>query len=135
MTQCGCFPYCCNTENIYNISELGDRLLFPHNFGWDNVIVRYYEDISGPDLQIPIIAINTFVMGLMWWDCQFNDKKQALADKYGLQYSRMKGGLVKEINKYRIAELAMIVAPPRFMPSFISGRTNQYEGNYRFYYN
>lgn len=135
MTQCGCFPYCCNSENIYNISELGDRLLFPHNFGWDNVIVRYYEDLSGPDLQIPIIALNTFVVGLMWWDCQFNDKKQALADKYGLQYSRMKGGLVKEINKYRIAELAMIVAPPRFIPSFIAGRTNQYEGNYRFFYN
>ena len=134
-TQCGCFPFGCMQENFYNISELGDRLLFPANFGWDSVIVRTYEDIDLKDLQIPIISIDTFITGLMWWDCRFNDKKQQLATKYGMDYSKLKFGLLKELNKYRIAELAMIMAPPRYIPSFISGGSNKYEGSHGFYRN
>lgn len=128
--QCGCFP-CSRSEfnNIYNISELGDRLIFPANFGWDNVMIRWYEDAS--DAEIPIIAIDTFVIGLKWWDCRFNDKKLKLAKVYESDYSALKFGLVKELNKYRIAELGKIVSPPIYIPSYITGRTNKYEGNAR----
>jgi hypothetical protein len=128
--QCGCFP-CSKSEfsNIYNISELGDRLIFPANFGWDNVMIRWYEDSS--DADIPIIAIDTFVAGLKWWDCRFNDKKLKLAKVYESDYSALKFGLVKELNKYRIAELGKIVSPPIYIPSYITGRTNKYEGNAR----
>lgn len=129
--QCGCFPYFRqDCDNVYNISELGDRIIFPHNFGWDHVVVRWYEDTGLKDLQIPIIAIDTYVMGLMWWDCRFNDKKQLLADKYGRQYANLKFGLIKELNKYRVAELAMIMMPPVYVPGYIRGRTNQSEGGY-----
>lgn len=129
--QCGFFPYFRpECSNAYNISELGDRIIFPNDFGWDSVIVRSYEDVGLVDLQIPIISIDTFIMGLMWWDTRFNDKKQNLADKYGSQYATLKFGLTKELNKYRVAELGMIVSPPRFVPSMIRSRTNQYEGGY-----
>lgn len=123
--QCGSFPYFANcTNNIYNISELGDRLIFPHNFGWDKVMVRWYDDTSIKDTEIPIIAIDTFIMGLKWWDCRFNDNKQALADKYGNIYSKLKFGLIKELNKYRIAEISMIMNPPAYIPGFTRDRVN-----------
>lgn len=131
-TQCGGYPTClkeCN--NIYNISELGDRLIFPANFGWDDVIIRWYDDTGTKDLEIPIVSIDTFVVGLMWWDNRFNDKKQKLAALYGSQYATLKFGLLKELNKYRVAELQMIMSPPRFIPSLIVGTSNQYEGGYR----
>lgn len=129
--QCGCYPYFrsdCN--NYYNISELGNRIIFPAKFGWDKVLIRLYEDLSLQDIQIPIIAIDTFVMGLMWWDTRFSDAKQSLAVNYGRQYAQMKFGLLKELNKYRIAELQMIMAPPRYIPSYINSRTDRWEGGY-----
>ena len=130
-TQCGMYCSGSSFTNIYNISELGDRLLFPPNFGWDHVIVRYYEDEGINDIKIPVIALRVFVMGLMYWDCMFNDKKQPLADKYGVQYSRMKQGLVVDMNRFRLSELAMIMFPPRTIPSYMVGYTNQYEGGRR----
>lgn len=130
--QCGSFPYFrreCN--NIYNISELGDKLIFPSDFGFDTVIVRWYEDLGLKDIQIPVIAIDTFILGLMWWDCRFNDNKQALGDKYGRDYAKLKFGLLKELNKYRTAELGMIIAPPTYVPSYFRDRTSiAYFNNY-----
>jgi hypothetical protein len=132
MVQCGCYPYGLNgCENIYNISELGDRIIFPHNFPFDKVILRWYEDTGLNTLQIPIIAIDTFIFGLMAWDCQFNDNKQNLADKYNKIYATRKFGLIKELNKYTIAALANIVSPRIYIPGSVASRTNQYEGGYR----
>lgn len=121
--QCGQYPYFkkgCN--NVYNISELGDRLIFPHNFGWDKVIIRWYPDSGLNEIKIPMIAVNTFIMGLKWWDCQFNDKKQKEAAIYGQKYAVMKFGLLRELNKYRLAELRMILSPPMFVPSNVLDR-------------
>lgn len=131
--QCGNYPRGLNNcnNNIYNISELGDRLIFPHNFGFDKVLIRYYADVNLNDLQIPLIALDTFLIGLKWWDARFNDKKQQLADHYQQQYSRLKFGLTMELNKYRIAELRMIVTPPTYIPSFIPNRAT-FEGEYYF---
>lgn len=132
MVQCGCFNYCASgCENIYNISELGDRLLFPANFGWDNVIVRTYEDARMSDMQIPVVAIDTFIVGLMWWDVRFDDKKQMLEPKYSNDYSRLKFGLLKQLNKRRISELAKVMSPPAHIPSYSYSFTNQYEGRLR----
>lgn len=134
MTQCGAFNYCRpGFNNIYNISELGDRLIFPANFGWDHVMVRTYEDLSANEIEIPIVALDVFVMGLMWWDCRFNDKKQALAAQYSQLYSDLKFGLLKDLNRYRIEELGMIMSPPAFVPSYIRSRTDKYEGAFRNY--
>lgn len=119
------------SSNIYNISELGNRLIFPHNFGWDRVMVRFYPDIQTSELQIPYMAVETFVMGLKFWDVRFDDKKQDLAEVYGQHYSRLKWGLFLELNKHRIAEQKMILTPPIYVPSFISHRRDGYAtGNY-----
>lgn len=126
--QCGNLPHGmtkhCN--NIYNISELGNRLIFPHDFGFKRVMIRYYHDVNLNDLQIPRIAVDTFVMGLKWWDCKYDDKRQQLAQVYAREYAVMKFGLLREMNKYRIAELGKILAPPRFVPSYVLGRLNNF---------
>lgn len=127
---CVCPP---GYDNIYNLSELGDRIIFPANFGWDEVMVRYYPIPDLQNIEIPFIAIDTFIVGLMWWDCRFNDKKQALAQKYGSDYSNLKFGLLKELNKYRLQELGMIFNIPAFVPSYILSRTDKYEGRNIFY--
>lgn len=132
--QCGCFPYGfkkgCN--NIYNISELGNRLIFPANFGWDRVLIRYYIDTGLNDLVIPMICIDTFIVGLKWWDCRFNDNKQVLAKNYEADYTKLKWGLLLELNKYRLQEQRMIMTPRVYVPSFNiqNNHTNNYnDGN------
>lgn len=131
--QCGGYPFFrrdCN--NVYNISELGNRLVFPHNFGWDSVVVRFYEDFPLDEIKIPVIAIDTFVTGLKWWDTRFNDKKRPLAREYKVEYAQLKFGLLKTLNRYRIEELRMIVSPPMFVPSSVEDRSRIRNS---FYYN
>jgi hypothetical protein len=65
-------------------------------------------------------------MGLKWWDCRFDDKKQNLAQVYGREYALMKFGLLRELNKYRIEELGKILAPPKYIPSNTLTTPNNY---------
>lgn len=124
--QCGGMPRFRNhCNNIYNISELGDTLIFPHDFGFDSVIVRYYYDVSLKNMEIPLIAVPTFIMGLKFWDHQFDDTKQELAKWYGQRYADYKFGLLKEMNKYRIAEMANILSPKTHVPSYIDHRRDR----------
>jgi hypothetical protein len=122
--QCGGFHKGLNhCNNIYNISELGDRLIFPNDFGYRSVLVRYYADVNRNDLQIPSIALDTFIAGIKWWDCRFDDKKQVLADHFEQVYSKLKWGLFLELNKYTISEQRMLLSPPVFVPSFIKNKS------------
>lgn len=130
-TQCGggCFGKK-EFNNIYNISELGDRLIFPANFGFDKVMIRYYVDVKLQDMQIPFIAVDTFVTGLLWFDHKYSTdmNKQKLAELFGSRYAKMKFGLLRELNKYRIAELGQIFSPQTYIPSYADKR------DYFYYY-
>lgn len=122
--QCGGFPkgFPRGCNNIYNISELGNRIIFPHNFGFDKVMIRFYADISLKDLMIPYMAKETFMKGLQYFASTNNDKKIQLSQVYAKQYSRLKWGLFLELNKHRLAELRMILTPPMYVPSYINSR-------------
>lgn len=117
--QCGSFAFFrpgCN--NIYNINELGTRLLFPPNFGWSTVVVRIYEDISLDNLMIPYLAKPAFMTGLQYYATKHNEKKIGLSQAFSQQYSKLKWALFLELNKYRLAEYRMMLTPPVFVPSF-----------------
>lgn len=117
--QCGASNRAMNAlSNYYVISELGDRIIFPSNFGFDKVMVRYFTDVNLKDLQIPSIALDTFVLGLKWWDSRFDDKKLPLAQVYGKQYTTSKWGLLLELNKRRISETSMMLTPPVSIPTY-----------------
>lgn len=124
--QCGAYPcgFKKGCNNIYNVSELGDRLIFPANFGWDKVMIRTYMDAGLKELQIPMIALDTFITGCKWWDARWDDKRQGMAKIYEADYTKLKWGLLLELNKYRLAEQRMIMTPPVYVPSYNSQRTN-----------
>lgn len=137
--QCGSHPVGLHDEcnNIYNISELGNRLIFPHNFGYDKVMVRFYVDVNLNDLYIPRVAVDTFVNGLIWFDNKYstNPQRMAIASQFGQTYARMKFGLFREFNKYTIAELGKIIAPPKHIPSYTLGSMNNFYIGYTRYGN
>lgn len=109
-------------KNIYNISETGDRLIFPHDFPFDSVLIRRYADQNLFDIRIPIEALPTFMTGVKWFETRWNDKMQKLAMKYEIDYSKQKWGLLLELNKYTIAEIEQAATPHVNVPSYIHPR-------------
>lgn len=121
-TQCGGYAYGCRNEfnNIYNISQAGNRIIFPYNFGWDKIMIRFYEDIDIKNIQVPYLAKECFMTGLQAFSYANNDKKQKLAAFYEQKYGRQKWGLLLTLNKYKISELKQIMTPKVFVPSYIN---------------
>jgi len=118
--QCGSYPFFRHgRHNVYNIDATGKRLIFPHNFGWDKVVVTIYVDIDLNNLMIPYMAKETFMTGLQYFANTNNPKKQQDAAVFGDKYSRQKWGLFLDLNKYRISELRMMTTPPVFVPSYL----------------
>lgn len=128
--QCGCDPcgFRKECDNVYNIGETGNRLVFPPNFGFDKVLVRYYADIDLGELQIPYMAKQTFMKGLQYFAADNNDNKIKIAANYGQQYSRYKWGLFLEMNKYRITDLGQAISPKAYVPSYIDHREDRWWG-------
>lgn len=130
--QCGCDPrgFRRGFHNIYNISENGNRLIFPHNFGFEKALIRFYEDIDLNNLLIPYAAKGTFMTGLQYFSMKHNPELMGLAESFGQQYSREKWGLFLDLNKMRIAELANTIAPAAFVPSYMDHREDRWWGWY-----
>jgi hypothetical protein len=117
--QCGSFNHCRDGfRNIYNIEEGEKRLIFPHDFVFKEVLVRWYYDVDLKDMYIPIVAKQTFMTGLQYFSVENNDKKQGLANIYGAKYSRQKWGLFLELNKNTIDNMRMTLNPPIYVPSY-----------------
>jgi hypothetical protein len=130
--QCGCEPgrFRRQYRNVYNISENGNRLVFPHDFGFEKALVRFYEDIDLQNLLIPYIAKDTFMTGVQYFAMKQNPDLRDMAGSFGQQYSREKWGLFLELNKMRIAELGKTISPQAFVPSYIDHREDRYWGYY-----
>jgi hypothetical protein len=130
--QCGCEPGRFSREyrNVYNISENGNRLIFPHDFGFEKALVRFYEDIDLKDLVIPYIAKDTFMTGVQYFSMKQNPDLRDMAASFGQQYSREKWGLFLELNKMRIAELGKTISPAAYVPSYRDHREDRYWGWY-----
>lgn len=117
--QCGQHPIMkegfCNT---YSITELGNRLKFPPHFPFNKVLIRYYQTPTINNIEISLIAVPAFVSGLKWFDVRWDDKMQNLEQKYAKDYGDAKWGLFGQLNKYTLAETAMMLAPHRHIPSY-----------------
>lgn len=130
--QCGCLHsgFRRGFNNIYNISELGNRLIFPHNFGFERVLVRFYEDIELGNLMIPYVAKDTFMTGLQYYSMKHNPEMVQQSEIFGQRYSREKWGLFLDLNKMRIAELGKTIAPAAYVPSYMDHREDRWWGWY-----
>lgn len=131
-TQCGfeTHEFRRGFHNIYNISEDGKRLVFPHNFGFEKALVRFYEDISFDNLLIPYIAKDTFMTGVQYFSMKQNLDMRDMAASFGQQYSREKWGLFLELNKMRLAALGNTIAPAAHVPSYMDHRRDRLWGWY-----
>ena len=117
--QCGQEVRCHNPyRDVYNISEEGNRLIFPSNFGFDKVMVRWYGTTKTGEIKVPLLAVPTYILGLKWYIYRFDDNKQALAQNYSVQYSQSQWGLFSMINRRRLADWRMILTPPVYVPSY-----------------
>mgnify|MGYP000240411734 FL=1 len=118
MVDSGCYFAKCNMpfKNIYNISELGNRLLFPHDFPFKKVLIRFYINEKLNDMEIPIIAQQTAMTGLKYYEFKWDDKKRGLKNDYERDWANQKFALIGEINKYRLSELQMAITPHRRVP-------------------
>lgn len=130
--QCGCLHsgFRRGFHNVYNISELGNRLIFPHNFGFERALVRFYEDIELDNLLIPYMAKDTFMTGLQYFSMKHNPEMVQQAEVFGQRYSREKWGLFLDLNKMRIAELGKTIAPAAHVPSYMDHREDRWWGWY-----
>jgi hypothetical protein len=134
--QCGQEARCHNPfRDIYNISEDGNRLIFPAKFGFDRVLVRWYGTMPTAQIKVPLLAVDAFATGLLYYDHEYSAdvNDQRLASVFGDKYAKKKWGLFSDLNKRRISEYRMILTPPVFVPSYI-GLGNGYNNNINNYY-
>lgn len=129
-TQCGSYPYKYGDgfNNIYNISELGNQIIFPSNFGWDKVMIRFYEDMNLKEIKIPYLAKNCFMTGLQFYSSTNNDHKQQIAQVYEQKFTKQKWGLFLELNKFCLSELKEIFVQNVYVPSYI--KNDKYNKRY-----
>lgn len=126
--QCGSFHGRGGFQNIYNIEEGQNKLIFPPHFPFDKVLLRWYYDVDLKDMQIPIVAKQTFMNGLQCFANEHNEKKQGMANISCQKYSKQKFGLLLELNKFTMDEMRMILTPPVFIPSYKDHRTDWSRG-------
>lgn len=100
--------------NVYNLTELGNRLIFPPEFPKDKVLVRYYVNTGLKDIGIPSVARKAFISGLMFYlyENRPDRESQQLAAIFESRYTKQQFALVQEMNKYNKDEQQMIMTPP-----------------------
>jgi hypothetical protein len=130
--QCGCFPggFGRGRSNTYNIGATGSRLVFPTDFGFEKVIVRFYKDIDLNDLQIPYFAKQTFMSGMQAFAFEYNPVDFKMSENMAGKYSRQKWGLYLELQRMRIKELGITIAPASMVPSYMDHREDRWIGYY-----
>lgn len=61
----------------YNFSDDGKRIIFPTNFAYDKILLRWYEGQSTKDILIPHIAKEAFLAGIKYFISDY-DKKESI---------------------------------------------------------
>jgi len=107
---------CAGFNNIYNINDQGDKLIFPYDFGFDRVLLRYYSNVPMQEMKVPFAAAYAFICGIMFYNIAFDDKQQQMAMVLSMKYSRAKFALIEELNKYNQQEVLEIMSPYTYVP-------------------
>lgn len=116
-TECG--SYLCPTPGAlaYNISEEGNRIVFPSTFNYDKALVRYYAEDKMSEIRVPLIAKKAFIHGVKSFIMPFDDGQPLwrirLFDKY---YTDSKADLFTLLNRFSMKELKQVLSPKRIMP-------------------
>ena len=116
--ECGYNFSAKNLNNSYNITTNGDRLIFPHDFAFKKVLVRYYQDIKLNDIKIPSIAKEAMMVGIKYYDTLLDESKVRINQVFAEKYARMKGGVMAMLNKLNKDQQRLALTPPVTIPNF-----------------
>lgn len=116
--ECGYNFSIFNINNVYNINSEGDRLIFPNNFVFRKILVRYYVDLPLKDIKVPSIAKEAIMTGIKYYDTLLDEKKIQINHIYSQKYAKMKGGVMSMLMKVNSDQQRMIITPPIIIPNF-----------------
>lgn len=115
--ECGrWFAIPCYFNNIYNINDEGTKLIFPYNFAFDRILLRYYSDTPMREMKVPFMASYAFICGIMWYNICFDPRQTQLERLLSKRYVDAKFALIQELNKISQDEMRMIMNPPVYVP-------------------
>lgn len=107
--------------NVYNVSEQGDRLIFPADFPYEKVLVRYYALPNLNEIEVPIVAREAVMTGILYYHYQFlavNDRAEMQVKQQVLQkYAAIQFALIAELNRMTGAEWNKALAPKAVFPN------------------
>lgn len=120
-TDFGCTVRClddCNGNALrYNFSEEGNRIVFPSNFHYDKALLRFYVELKGKEIRIPLLAKPAFMHGLKAFALEFDDSvPKGVKDGYKNSYDAKKNLLALDLTKCSLKEVLHALIPHRRMP-------------------
>jgi hypothetical protein len=119
MVECGTwFSRGGEFKNIYNISEEGDRLLFPPDLPVDKVLVRFYKVNELKDIKVPLVARTALITGILYENMRFKTDRESvlLAREFSRKFANESFALIQELNRYNSAQKNAIMSPVAYIP-------------------
>lgn len=105
--ECGrTFHHCCETHDpTFNVSEGGDRIIFPSGFMYEKVLFRFFYDAPTPKLLVPVVARRAIMYGIKE-DLEVFDRKPSMqkANMFSSKYTIEKTRMQKLFTRYSLKE-------------------------------
>jgi len=118
MTECGTWFGQEGFKNIYNITEQGDRLIFPNDIPVDKVLIRYYPVVDLKNIKVPLVARSAMITGILFEYFRFKTDRDSvlLAREFGQRFTNQSFALLGELNRYNSDEKNVIMSPRAYFP-------------------
>lgn len=119
MVECGVwFSRNFGFKNIFNVSEEGDRLIFPSDIPIDKVLVRYYVNVDLNNIKVPVAARSVMITGILYENIRYKTDRDSLflTRELGQRFANEKFALIAELNKYNAASKNAIMSPVAYIP-------------------
>jgi hypothetical protein len=102
----------CNQSSSlsYNVSDGGNRIVFPSSFHFEKVLLRYFCDLPKKELRIPIIAKQALMYGIKHEIAIFDKKEPELViRRFASLYAKEKSKLRTLLNRYSLKNFYDVV--------------------------
>ena len=105
-------------NNVFNITESGDRLIFPSDIPIDKVLVRYYPVVDLRNIKVPLVARSAMITGILYENMRFKTDRESvlMTREFSRRYTNESFALISELNRYTSAEKNVIMSPVAYIP-------------------
>lgn len=118
MTECGTWVSEQGFKNVFNITEEGDRLIFPNDIPIDKVLIRYYPVVDLRNIKVPLVARSCMITGILFENFRFKTDRESIlaAREFGQRFTNESFALLGELNRYNAAAKNAIMSPVAYFP-------------------